>query len=241
MWTGLVWFRIGTGGELLWIRYWTFGFHKMLGNYRVPKQLRISRVVLSSMELIHRDGEARYVSDHSIVTPLPSENNTKRKSDMKRPWEGFEPLNVMDSDQQRVATEIRWRVTRYQESIAPWHDRYPIQTELRITPTVKRLQVLRAVIMKSTIFCDITLCNLLKLNICFQGTCRFYLQGKRISRAWKNRESKWQEELWFLPVIWLVHFIPWRYKRHVPPKRRVAFIAQKLELLIVATDYYTNW
>jgi hypothetical protein len=22
-------------GELLWIRYWTFGFHEMLGNYRV--------------------------------------------------------------------------------------------------------------------------------------------------------------------------------------------------------------
>jgi hypothetical protein len=34
-WTGLVWLRIGTGGELLWIRYWTFGFHEMLGNYRV--------------------------------------------------------------------------------------------------------------------------------------------------------------------------------------------------------------
>jgi hypothetical protein len=35
MWTGLVWLRIGTGGELLGIRYSTFGFHKMLGNYRV--------------------------------------------------------------------------------------------------------------------------------------------------------------------------------------------------------------
>jgi hypothetical protein len=29
-WIG--WPRIGTDGELLWIRYWTFGFHKMLGN-----------------------------------------------------------------------------------------------------------------------------------------------------------------------------------------------------------------
>jgi hypothetical protein len=50
--TGLIWLRIGTGGELLRIRYGTFGFHKMLGNYRVVKQLRISRVVLSSMELV---------------------------------------------------------------------------------------------------------------------------------------------------------------------------------------------
>jgi hypothetical protein len=44
--------RIGAGGELLWIRYWTSGFHKLLGNYRVSKQLGISQVVLSSMELV---------------------------------------------------------------------------------------------------------------------------------------------------------------------------------------------
>jgi hypothetical protein len=31
MWTGLAWLRIGSGGELLWIPYWTFEFHRMLG------------------------------------------------------------------------------------------------------------------------------------------------------------------------------------------------------------------
>jgi hypothetical protein len=35
IWTGLVWLKIGTGGKLLWIRYWTYGFHEMPGNYRV--------------------------------------------------------------------------------------------------------------------------------------------------------------------------------------------------------------
>jgi hypothetical protein len=35
MWTGLVWLRIWTSGELLRIRYWSFEFHEMLGNYRV--------------------------------------------------------------------------------------------------------------------------------------------------------------------------------------------------------------
>jgi hypothetical protein len=50
MWTGLIWLRIRTGGELLWIRYWTFGFHEMLGNYRVAWRLVASRVVLSSVE-----------------------------------------------------------------------------------------------------------------------------------------------------------------------------------------------
>jgi hypothetical protein len=52
MWTGLVWLRVRTGGEILWIRYWTFGFHKMLGNYRVAEHLVASRVVLSSIELV---------------------------------------------------------------------------------------------------------------------------------------------------------------------------------------------
>jgi hypothetical protein len=47
MWAGLVWLRIGTGGELLWIRYWTFEFHEMLGSYLVA-----SRVVLSSIERV---------------------------------------------------------------------------------------------------------------------------------------------------------------------------------------------
>jgi hypothetical protein len=35
MWTELVCLRIGTNGELLWIRYWDFELHNMLGNYRV--------------------------------------------------------------------------------------------------------------------------------------------------------------------------------------------------------------
>jgi hypothetical protein len=52
MWAGLVCLKIGTSGGFLWIRYWTFGFHKLLGNY-VSKQLGISRVVLSSMELVY--------------------------------------------------------------------------------------------------------------------------------------------------------------------------------------------
>jgi hypothetical protein len=30
-WGDVDWIRIGTGGELLWIRFWAFGFHKLLG------------------------------------------------------------------------------------------------------------------------------------------------------------------------------------------------------------------
>jgi hypothetical protein len=31
-WTGLIWLRIGTGGGLLSMGQWTFGFHKMRGS-----------------------------------------------------------------------------------------------------------------------------------------------------------------------------------------------------------------
>jgi hypothetical protein len=52
MWTGLIWLRLGTGGELLWIRYWTFGLRKLLGDCWVAEQLVASRVVLSSTEVV---------------------------------------------------------------------------------------------------------------------------------------------------------------------------------------------
>jgi hypothetical protein len=43
LWIGLIWVRIGTSGGLLWRRYWTFGFHKMLRIYRVAAQLAVSQ------------------------------------------------------------------------------------------------------------------------------------------------------------------------------------------------------
>jgi hypothetical protein len=37
--TGSIWLRIGTSGRLLWTRYWTFGFKKMLGSCWVGEHL----------------------------------------------------------------------------------------------------------------------------------------------------------------------------------------------------------
>jgi hypothetical protein len=48
-WIGLA---QGTGGELLWTWWWTFGFHKMLGNNWVAAQPIASRVVLSYTQLL---------------------------------------------------------------------------------------------------------------------------------------------------------------------------------------------
>jgi hypothetical protein len=65
LWTGLVWLRMGTIAEILWMRSWTFGFHKMLGNYRVASQLVASRVVLISIKCEReRDGDS--ITDRCI-------------------------------------------------------------------------------------------------------------------------------------------------------------------------------
>jgi hypothetical protein len=56
-------------------------------------------------------------------------------------------------------------------------------------------EVLTAVVIKSTIFWDITLCIPLKVNRRFGATYRLHVQGQRISRAARHqRESRWQAE-----------------------------------------------
>jgi hypothetical protein len=89
MWTWLVWLRIGTGGELLWNRYWTLGSHKMLGNYRVSKQLGICRVVLSPMELVISVHISR--NDYNIWGPwlsdLPNPCSRTMSQDLTRLWQ----------------------------------------------------------------------------------------------------------------------------------------------------------
>jgi hypothetical protein len=52
VWTGLIWFRIGTSGGLLYTRQWTFGFHKMLGSSWAATQLAASQEGLSSKKLV---------------------------------------------------------------------------------------------------------------------------------------------------------------------------------------------
>jgi hypothetical protein len=49
VWTGSIWLRIGTSGGLLWTRWWTFGFHRMLGSSWVAAQLAASQEGLRSV------------------------------------------------------------------------------------------------------------------------------------------------------------------------------------------------
>jgi hypothetical protein len=52
VWTGLIWFRIETSGGLLWRRYWTFGFQKILGSSWVCAKLAASQEELRSMKAL---------------------------------------------------------------------------------------------------------------------------------------------------------------------------------------------
>ena len=51
-WTGSIWLIIGTGGRLLWIRGWTFGFHKIREISWIAEDVLASQEGLCSMELL---------------------------------------------------------------------------------------------------------------------------------------------------------------------------------------------
>jgi hypothetical protein len=72
-----------------------------------------------------------------------------------------------------------------------WHSylRNALSRELGLKLLYVGFDVLTAVVMKSIIFWDISLCSTLKVNRRFGGTYRFHLQVRRISRAWNQREA----------------------------------------------------
>jgi hypothetical protein len=64
-------------------------------------------------------------------------------------------------------------------------------------------EVLTAVVMKSTAFWDITQCSLLKVNRRFGGTYCLHLQGRKLSWARKQHDSRW-----LLPSLLSLFFDP---------------------------------
>jgi hypothetical protein len=61
---------------------------------------------------------------------------------------------------------------------------------LNVLPVLIRRKISK--MLKSTIFCDITPCSPLKVNRRFGGTYRLNLQGRRMSRARNQRESRYK-------------------------------------------------
>jgi hypothetical protein len=81
-------------------------------------------------------------------------------------------------------------------------------THFSFTKTMKNnnasvgIEVLTAVVVKSSIFWDIMLCSPLKLNRRFGGTCHLHLQDRRISQA-TNRLKAGGKQSFQLPS-WLI-------------------------------------
>jgi hypothetical protein len=71
-WTGSIWLRIGTGGGLLWIQWWTFGLHKMRGISWVAEGVLASQEGLCSMEwVIILKMYVKYIENLSAKSGVP--------------------------------------------------------------------------------------------------------------------------------------------------------------------------
>jgi hypothetical protein len=89
VWIGLIWLRIGTSGWLSWTRWWTSGFHKMLGCSRVAAQLAASQEGLSSMSdpSIHLSMALR-----SFCWALAASQFLNQYTVGRTPWTGDQPV-----------------------------------------------------------------------------------------------------------------------------------------------------
>jgi hypothetical protein len=87
--------------------------------------------------------------------------------------------------------------------------------------------------MKSTIFWDIMPCSPLSVNGRFGGTYSLRLQGRR-------------NKLSHAGFLLRLFFRPWRWRRYVPPKRRLTpnglhgVISQKMVLFITTAERTSN-
>jgi hypothetical protein len=106
----------------------------------------------------------------------------------------------------------------------------------RVNLNLVGFEVLTAAVMKIIIFWDITPCSPLKVNWRFGRTFRLLLQGRGISQSRNQREAGGkQSSPCHLLHAWLI-FPPSRWRRYVPPKRRLTsnrlhgVISQKIDL-----------
>jgi hypothetical protein len=96
---------------------------------------------------------------------------------------------------------------------------------------------------KSYIFWDITPCSPLRVNRHYGGTCRLHLQDRRISQA-RNQRKGCGSACCLLHTGLILR--SWRWRRYVPPKRRLTFnglhgiISQKIVLFITTAVRTSN-
>jgi hypothetical protein len=81
------------------------------------------------------------------------------------------------------------------------------------TALLVQFEAFTAVTKKNVIFWDVALCRSC-VNRRFGGTYRLHLQGRRIRKQWTS-VSRWL----VVHRSWI--FLPLRWRRHFPPKRRL--------------------
>ena len=74
--TGSICLRLGTGGVLLWMRSWTFGYHKMRGICWLDEKLFASQEGLYTVELVHDCKPWRHEDSKIPNSQRLTENNT---------------------------------------------------------------------------------------------------------------------------------------------------------------------
>jgi hypothetical protein len=97
-------------------------------------------------------------------------------------------------------------------------------------------EVLTELVMKSSIFWDITPCILLKVNRRFDATCSLHRQSQGTSRVRNQSELKQSLLTAFTLASCTAYSSTLKMERHVPPKLRLTFnelhgvISQRTEL-----------
>jgi hypothetical protein len=99
-------------------------------------------------------------------------------------------------------------------------------------------EVLTVVVVKSSIFWDITPCSALKVNRRFGGICCPHFRGAKISRARNQHENSNSSACHLLSDWYLAALVlrPWRWRQNIAPKCRFTLnglygvISQKTEL-----------
>jgi hypothetical protein len=95
LWILFIWLRIGTIGGLLWTRWWTFGFHKMLGNFlssckiggfsrRAQLHEWVSLCFKTSISSFLNENFKSHVFETTSFSESATENHTRRTRDWTR-------------------------------------------------------------------------------------------------------------------------------------------------------------
>jgi hypothetical protein len=110
-------------------------------------------------------------------------------------------------------------------------------------------EVLTPVVMKNSIFWNITSRSPLRVNWYFGGTYRLHLQGWKGSQAKNKHEASNKLHLLLTSCYFLAWrtFCPRRWRWHVPPKYHLTYsglhsiISQKVKLLNDKNDLQSNY